>query len=314
MMVSADDLLPVVAPAATIAMGRLRARFSVALRLAGETCVIRFDDAEVRRIFAQRYADMAADADGPAAHEAFAVHDPALGHLFWTTGDQVYRWPHGVAPPHVVAFLADAVALTAFIVRRSDGLISLHAAVATVEAGAAAILGDSHAGKTTTAIACARVGMQLYSDERCLIDRETIAHPFPRAINIRDTGRRLLTEDTLDGDDPIGRRLRACPDSALNDVHFSDLFGQDECRPRPLRAVFLIAGISAQASLGAATASDATRAAARWACGAGRGFDKLTRLFEIFRNVACFSLVLGTPDASARAVRAGLEATCLEHC
>jgi hypothetical protein len=314
MMVSADDLLPISPSAAAIASGRLRARFPVTLRLAGETCVVRFDDAETCRLFARRYADMAADGNEPAAHEAFAVRDPVLGHLFWATGDTAYRWPHGAAAPHVVAFLADAVALTAFIVRRTDGLISLHAAVAAIEGGAAAIIGDSNAGKTTTALACARIGMQLYSDERCIIGRETIAHPFPRAMNIRDTGRRLLTQDVLDDDDPVGRRLRARPEGAWDDVLFSDLFGRNEHRPQPLRAAFLIAGVASQPSLEPATASQATRAANRWAYGAGRGLDKLARLFEIFRNVACFSLVLGTPDASARAIRGELEATCLERC
>lgn len=312
MIVSANDLMPIIAPATAIAGARRCAQFSARLRLAGETCVVRFDDAEACRYFTHRYADMTADDDGgPVAREAFAIRDPQLGNLFWATDDQVYCWPHGDAAPELVAFLADAVALTAFIVRRPDGLISLHAAVATVEHGAAAIIGDSGAGKTTTAVACARIGMQLYSDERCIIDRRTFAHPFPRAMNIRRTGLRLLTQDTPQSDDPTGLRLRARPEGEWNDVLFSDLFGRPDTPPRPLRAVFLIAGKTAQASLAPATASQATRFAAQWAYGAGRGLAKLSRLLEVFENVACFSLVLGTPDASARAIRKELEAACM---
>lgn len=312
MIASANDLRPVVAPATAVATARRSAHFSARFRLAGETCVVRFDDAEACRYFTRRYADMAADDDGaPVAHEAFAIRDSHLGNLFWATDDQVYQWPHGDAAPDLVAFLADAVALTAFIVRRRDGLISLHAAVATVEDGAAAIIGDSHAGKTTTAVACARIGMELYSDERCIIDRRTFAHPFPRAMNIRRAGLRLLTEDAPLGDDPTGRRLRARHDGPWNDVLFSDLFGRRHRPPRPLRAVFLIAGKTTQASLAPATASRATRVAAQWAYGAGRGLEKLSRLLEVFGNVACFSLVLGTPDASARAIRTELEAACI---
>jgi hypothetical protein len=310
-IVSAEQLEAIASTPVRITDARARARFSITLHLAGEICIVRFEDPEAGRLFAQRYADLTTI--GNPVREAFALREPDLGYLFWLGGDTVFRWPHGDLSPEAVAFLADAVALTAFILRRDDGLISLHAAVAGVDAGVAAIIGDSHAGKTTTALACARIRMHLYSDERALIDRQRIVHPFQRALNIRNAGLRLLAQDALRGDDAIGALLRARPDGAWDNVPFSDLFGRTERRRRPLRAVFLIAGAAPEPLLEPATATQAAKAAARWAYGAGRGLEKVTRLLELFNGVPCFSLVLGTPDASARAIRDALETACLKQ-
>ena len=106
-------------------------------------------------------------------------------------------------------FLADAFALTEFLRERDDGIVSLHAATVGLPGGVAAIIGDSNVGKTTTAVACARAGMDLYSDERCLIDQRSMIYSFPRAINVRATGLQLLVADEFRGNDPIRARLRA---------------------------------------------------------------------------------------------------------
>ncbi|HEY5341872.1 MAG TPA: hypothetical protein VIK27_12655 [Candidatus Aquilonibacter sp.] len=309
MLIGAEDLVVVDASTAEVVRDPFaRCRRSVLIDVAGETCAVHFDDGDAATCFASRYADLTVRDAVPARH-AFAMRDRARGWLFWSPGGFAYRWPHGDLAAGVVAFLADAVALTAFFQQREDGIISLHAATVGLAAGVAAIVGDSNVGKTTTAVACARAGMDFYSDERCLIDRQSRIHPFPRAINVRAAGLRLLVSDMVSGADPIGARLRAQGAGDWNDVRISDLVpAQPTLEPRPLRAVFVLAGAGAEPALEPAPPSHAARASARWAQGAGAGLDKLARLLGVFASVHCYRLRLGTPDASARLIRTIVEA------
>jgi hypothetical protein len=281
---------------------------SVCLTIAGAPCAVHFEDPAAGAAFAARYADLE-DAAGAPQHEAFAVVDPVRGPLFWSRNGTVFRWPHGVLPPEAAAFFADAVAMTAFFAERTDGVASLHAAAIGTAGAAAAIIGDSNAGKTTTALACARIGMQIYSDERCVVDRETYVHPFARAVNVRAPGRRLLLGDRVPGRDPLGARLRTHGEAAWNDVRFAQLFdGWTQPPPRPLRAVFVLAGAGNEPELERVPAIVAAKTAARWTIGAGAGLDKIARLLELLRGAACYRLVLGSPDASARTIARTLEA------
>lgn len=307
MLISAEDLVRVEASTVRVASDPFSHRlYPVTVDVAGLVCAIHFDDGEAATLFAARYADMSVEA--PASRHAFAMRDPLLGHVFWAAGGGVFRWPRGPLPARVVAFLADAVAMTAFFQDRDDDMLSLHAAALGVPGGAAAIVGDSNAGKTTTAVACARAGMYLYSDERCVIDRRLRVHPFARAINLREPGLRLLAHDRPAGPDPAGERLREHAGDDWNDVRISELFAaQTALGPEPLRAVFLLAGSAAQPAIEPAPASRASKAAARWAQGAGSGLDKIARLQRLFSETACYRIVLGTPDASARLIRSVLE-------
>jgi hypothetical protein len=303
MLISADDLVPIDAVDADLVAAGARARHTVVIDVAGLVCAMHFDRVDVAANVAARYADLRVATRPPQRH-AFAIHDGTRGWLFWSEGTPVLRWPHGELPPHVVAFLADAVALTAFLRERNDGIVSLHAASVGLPDGIVAIIGDSHAGKTTTAIACARAGMTLYSDERCLIDRVSFVHAFPRAINLRAGGIRLLARDRLPGADPIGARLRAHGVSDWDDVRVADLGAAGgPLVPRPLCAVVLLDGSAPTASLERVPASRAVRAAARWAQGAGAGMELLARLYAIFARVPCYALRLGTPCDSARLIR-----------
>jgi hypothetical protein len=304
MLIGAEDLVCVDAENAAVVATPFRfCRESVVIDVAGLVCAVHFDDAAVAAQFAARYTDLTSIGRTPERH-AFAMRDDVLGWLFWSDATPVMRWPHGDLTAHAVAFLADAVALTAFCRQRADGIVSLHAASLAVADGVAAIIGDSNAGKTTTAIACARAGMDLFSDERCLIDAGLRVHPFPRAVNVRASGLRLLSADRVPGCDPIGRRLRAHGAGDWNDVRISALIPQQRAlEPRPLRAVFLLAGHAGAVSIEAVSADRAVRASARWAQGAGTGLDKIARLLEIFRSVPCYRVSLGTPDESARLIR-----------
>ena len=303
MLISAEDLVAVERGASTVvADPAMHVRESIVLDVAGVPCAVHFDDARSARIFAARYADLAVSGRSALLH-AFAMRDPALGPLFWSLGGPVFRWPHGELSASTVAFLADAVALTAFFNERSDGVISLHAAAVGLSGAAAAIIADSNAGKTTTAIACGRLGLRLYSDERCVIDLGGTVHPFPRSLNVRASGLALLAREGIEGDDAVGERLRVHGSGDWNDVHFSELFSSWSApEPALLRAVFVLSGAGARVRLEPASTTTAVKAAARWTFGAGFGLDRVARLHALFGRVACYRLELGSPGASARAI------------
>jgi hypothetical protein len=313
MLIAAEDLVPTdAAGALVVAAPYAFRRRSIVIDVAGIVCAVHFDSEDAAALFALRYADLIVGARVPERH-AFAMHDRMLGWLFWSDDGPVLRWPHGDLPARVVAFLADAVALTACFQQREDGIVSLHAASAGLPGGVAAIIGDSHAGKTTTAVACARDGMALYSDERCLIDRRSLVHAFPRAINLRAAGLRLLARDRPAGADPIGARIRAHGAGDWHDVRVHELLvDHGELEPRPLCAVFVLAGSDATVGVESIPATRAARASMQWAQGAGDGMDKLARLYAIFASVPCYALRLGTPHASARVIRR-IVMDCLER-
>lgn len=304
MLISAEDLVPLdLATVAAAVKPYAFRRASIFIDVAGMTCAVHFDRDQTAARFAARYADLIVE-HATAARHAFVMRDPALGWLFWSPGTTAYRWPQGDLSDDVVAFLADAVALTAFFQQRADGIVSVHAAALGVAGAVAAIIGDSNRGKTTTAVACARAGMELYSDERCLIDRRAVVYPFQRAINVRADGLRLLVNDRLAGDDPMGVRLREHGNRDWQDLRISDLLPtQRALPPRPLRAVFLLFGAGAEPAVERVHASRAAQASARWAQGAGTGLDKVAYLLRLFSAVPCYRLQLGTPDASARLIR-----------
>ena len=303
MLISADSLVELEGIAAdSVRKTEPRCVHSVVLRIAGLACAVHFDEATIARRFAARYRDLTVPG-ADATHHAYVAHD-WRGRLFWSRNGPVFVWPFGDVEERAVVFLADAVALTAFFNARTDGVLSAHAAAVGVPGAAGAVVGDTNAGKTTTTIACGRTGLALYSDERCVIDAEGTVHPFPRAINVRAPGRALLLKDMIAGDDPVGRRLRSRGNSEWSDVRFNELFDAwAPPAPAPLRAVFLLAGSSATVRLRPATTGAAIKAAVRWTHGAGGGLDRVVRLYSLFSRVKCLHLELGSPDASARAIR-----------
>ena len=306
MFVTANDLDALPAAPLSAAEARSRARSTVVLNILGRTCAVYFDDLDAALVFGARYADLRTTADTYDA-EAFTLRDPAGGRWFWSLGSAAFRWPHEACDPGLQSFFTDAAAITSFFLQRDDGVLSLHAASVASPGAAAAIIGESNVGKTTTAIACARAGLRLFGDERCIVDRAAHVHPFPRALNIRAGSRNVLAADRDASDDTFARRMQTRPPGALHDVRFADLFGSwSPPEPEPLRAIFVLDGLGEEPRLRSTTAADAVRAAARWAHGAGAGIDKIERLLDLFAPLQCYRFVLGSPSASAATIAAVL--------
>jgi hypothetical protein len=213
------------------------------------------------------------------------------GYCFWCAHDGGWLWPHGTLPASGVAFLADAAAIAALV--HFDGqLRSIHAAAVAYGECGALITGDSTAGKTTTLLACARAGLQAYSDERGLL-RGTLLQPFLRSCNVRSGGRALLLDD--ERHDVLASYLLTG-----GAISLPECFGAAAvAKPAPLRAVFVLNGHAKYPEVTPIDAAAALPAISRWFDTRGDRLDRLAIGVTLLRQARCYRLVLGTPKHTA---------------
>jgi hypothetical protein len=271
-----------------------RASFSVRVEIAKRVVEVRFDDSSARDMFARRFRDHVTEGE-----PEFVYYVSQDGHrqYFWSEPSITWRWPDGVTTPAATAFLADAAVVSA-IVRSDPSLVSLHAAVVSHRGRIAAIGGDSWSGKSTTAFACIRLGMQFFSDERLLVRGRTV-YPFQRSCSLRPHSRTLFAG--------------ALGDSFANldwsDLSIVEMFGAHRIGvPGPLAAIFVLSGHGARAVARPIDHLEAMAPLFRWMDSRHGDFARLARLIELLAPIPCYALELGTPSESA-----GLIATTLEQ-
>jgi hypothetical protein len=265
--------------------------YTASCEIAGVTMELCTDVADVARLFAARYEDHPARKEPDFRYYVATVRG---GYAFWCAHAPTWRWTQGALPADAVAFLADSVALAA-IVRFDPALSSMQAACLELSGIAAALAGHSACGKTTTLLACARRGMRIYSDERTVL-RNTVAHPYLRRNSVRAAGARLLLAD---------QRADSATDVLLTQPQLSlkTCFGADAiAEPRPLRALFVIAGTGYCAALEAIDTAAAMPSIMRWFDAHGDMVDRATRAISLLKDVQCYKLTLGSPDESAAAM------------
>jgi hypothetical protein len=107
-----------------------------------------------------------------ACPEGYAVH--ADGKLLGTAPDMRH------AAVLVQAGIDDAV------IEGMRGHVAVHAGVVALDGAAALVTGPSHAGKSTLVAELVSRGATYFSDEFALIDANGLAHPYPRALMLRD--------------------------------------------------------------------------------------------------------------------------------
>ncbi|MBV9271085.1 MAG: hypothetical protein JO165_08325, partial [Candidatus Eremiobacteraeota bacterium] len=202
-------------------------------------------------------------------------------------------------PTDALLFLTEAVGVSA-LVRYDATLSSIHGAALRFNGITAAIVGNASSGKSTTLLACARSGMQVYSDERVLT-RHGIVYPYLRTCSVRaDAARRLFDDVTHDA-------LRAwLNDRGLSprELALQDVFGpQAVAPPAALRAVFVIDGYAASPRIEELHPANALPAVTRWLDAKGDAFDRMGRGLRLLRGVACYRIALGMPRASVAAIR-----------
>lgn len=224
--------------------------------------------------------------------------------IFFAQPGSAFRYPLVLRRPGLIAFLADAVTNLAFF-GVDPTLTSFHAAAVRIGDSAAAISAVSTGGKSTTALACARRGMRLYSDERCVLI-EGMVHPFPRAMNVRAGGIELLAGEAVPNDGGIGAVLQTHAGKDWESVQFSELFGEGALpQPATLAAIFFITGKSLTPRAEALDLEPALHHLLGAAlCGPHPGMDRLAVATKLLRQARPYALTLGTPDDTALLVAA----------
>lgn len=259
--------------------------------IAGVVMELCTDIAEVARLFGLRYADHPATREPDFRYYVATVRG---GYAFWCAHAASWRWSQGPLPPDAILFLADSVA-TAALVRYDRAIASMQAAAVEFNGIAAAIAGNSTAGKTITLLACARRGMRIYSDERTIL-RDRLVQPFLRRCSVRAAGARLLLAEN--DADRLADTLRTVPELSLKTCFGSSAIAG----PAPLRALFVLNGNGHCAALEAIDTAAALPAVTRWFDARGDMTDRVARAIAALKDVKCYRLTLGSPDESAAAI------------
>lgn len=231
---------------------------------------------------------------GAAPEFQYFVWPTPTGYRFWCSHEGGWQWNSGILPSDALAFLTDA-ALCAAVIHARPELRSIHAAALALDGAGAIIAGESTAGKTTTLLACARAGAQVFSDERALLCGGTL-QPFVRTCTVRSGGRALLLRD--DRFDTLGARLRGA-----SEIDLIECFGKEIiAAPVPLRAVFVLGGPGERAVAQPLEPPHALPAISRWLDMCARPVERLAEGLALLQERLCYRLTLGTPAATAAVI------------
>jgi hypothetical protein len=273
---------------------------SSGIEVAQRVVDVRFSEKGACDLFARRFRD---HASRRTAEFSYYVATDRTSQYFWSERSQAWRWPRPTTS-EATAFLADAAVLSA-VIRSDPSLVSMHASVVAHNGRIAAIAGDSFAGKTTTAIACVRRGMQFYSDERLLIRAGTV-FPFQRTCSLRTAGKQLLDRDRLD--DAFGAWLHSAAGADSEYLSVAELFGHQTIGvPGSLAAIFVLSGHGEFPLIRRIGHYDAMPTLLRWMDSRELSVKRLAQLIDQIANVPCFALTLGSPRRTADAIAATIE-------
>jgi hypothetical protein len=276
-----------------------RATHAVTIGFAGVVAQTRFFRADSADVYRGRYRNMLSPEVPQLISYAVARRPGDI--YFWVPGIASYRWDRCRIGKNQTAFLAEAVTNTAVFTSR-ENLIALHAAAVSDGRRAAAVIGSSEAGKTTTAIACVRRGLQLYSDEFCVVTPAGVI-PFPRSLNVRAGGLALLAEDRPPPS-PVDAWLSGNLGADRDDVGFADIFGAVRMpEPRPLEVVFAVRGRAERPAAEQIPAAAMLPHVKPWARLKARGIEEVHALLAMLQAARCYELTLGSPDATALLIR-----------
>jgi hypothetical protein len=271
---------------------------AVTIEIGGVAVEARFEWPEAAAVYRRRYRHMLST--GAPRYFAHVAGWKAGEVYFWISGGATYVWLHSQVGANEVSFLMDAVVNTT-VFNSTDGLIALHAGVVGDGASVAALVGTTTAGKSTTSIACARRGLDLYSDEFCLVTPRGVL-PCPRSLNLREGGIELLARDSAPAS-PIDAWLLRNRGADRENVGFDDLFGEPRIpEPRPLRLAFIVAGVGPHPQAMPITPARMLVHVEPWARMKARGIDAAGALLALLRDVASYELTLGKPDDTARLI------------
>jgi hypothetical protein len=254
-----------------------------------------------------------------AAYGSVLVAEPALATdraVLATAPDASHASFDGVVLPRTGAgsgvnpWQSDAYVVDQFVwlaIARDPDWISVYGCAVVVDGRAVLLVGPTRVGKTTLAVALSRLGARVLGDEMILIHRrDRTVDAIDRRLSIR-----WGADDPLD-DPALCERIRAGATTLRTGRAGAlavdrRLFGE-VTRRSELAATFIVA--RGDGGLGVVPTS-VNRTALRIASFVGAGAKTLADVADIAGVLAhgrCFSLTLGDPNASARAVVEALRA------
>ena len=269
--------------------------YSVAVAIGGATIEVRFSRASAAAKFQRRYRSSL----GHRGRDCIIYAVESEGAVYyWRVRERTRSWS-GTCDDDLFVFFADNVAMHEYLTASSD--LGLHAAVIARDQRVIALVGESTAGKTTTAIAAARRKFQVYSDEHCII-QDTFVVPFLRAITLRAGGRAALRNEARP-DCAIDRVLANLPDHGDVAIGARTLLGNSAGGPpAKLEAIFLVEGRDETPQVVRCSVYDAMPTILHSMTSCESGIARPARMLEELRNVAIFRLRLGTPGATVDAI------------
>jgi len=277
-----------------------RAVHEVAIAVGRSTISVRFSRASAAAGFAERFGDMLGHRPPNVVVYAVALDGEAY---FWVSPDRVRRWSED-SSDELLVFFADNVAMYEYLTTSMD--VGIHAAVITKGPHVVALVGDSTAGKTTTALAAARIGFALYSDERCILQDGRVV-PFLRAVTVREGGRSALVSAAASAC-ALDAGLRELPERGDSSIRPRRVLGEQAGGPpRPLGAVFILEGRGTIPAINACSLYAGLPALLRSMVSRDTGMERAARALVEFRDVPLYRLRLGTPHATAYAIERMLD-------
>ncbi len=272
---------------------KTRTRAAVALGGRGVSCA--FSDPVVAERFRSRYRHLKCE----RGDLRFVVCSDDDDYVF-ATRNQGFRWDGGRLHPFDVAFLADAVVTTVAFAAETD-VVTFHAAALRADNSAFALVGHTHAGKSTTAIACGFAGYDLYSDEFCRVASNGVL-PVPRSLSLRAGGIKMLLQSRL-APQSFRRKATALNGKGWEDAGYDELFGGvPELDPTPLQHLFWLNGFAEKPRIIEIQPYRLLPEIAPFARAGGGGALRVANLLNAVRGAKCYELLLGPIDETVAAI------------
>lgn len=275
-------------------------RFVLDLAPTGRSLGLETDDARVARYIRVAYG--ATLANSPIEPTDVAVLSTRDGNKIASFNGVVVardRTTAGKNPWSSDAYMVDQFVWMALAGERS--WIPLYACATVVQGRAILLAGEPGVGKTTLALALQRLGARVIGDEMI------VTRSGPSAVDGID---RRLSVRWRSGDplgDPALHALIRRESKALG--HGYDRFLAIDRRafgappaPSPLAATFVLARGAAAPRIAGAGIARTALTIARYAARRPSEFDDVARLAEVLSAGRCYTLLLGDPNASARAI------------
>ncbi len=212
-------------------------------------------------------------------------------------------------------FVSDCIVSVAQHVQ-SDVLF-MHAASVGVDGAGALLLGASHAGKSTNALALALRGNTFLGDDVAavrLATREIL--PVPKSAGLREGPLMRQLEARLQGVRHV--RLPGRDGVPRDVVRVGDLFPASKSGPLPLRFAFVLGGLTGIARITAFNPGYADLMRLRgmvvidtnpvWGQSAGRDLMELLKVLDVLRDLRCYLVDLGTVEETARQIEETMRA------